>query len=391
MSTLLSSLRGHFFKHLSRTTIITANFSSGRRIHLLRSPSCHSFFPSTPTCSRKLQHELIISSAALSTASSSFPSGTLSGDSFTSPSYLSVRIRCQKDVADMLSETLLCFGASSTTVDEGDDNGVCLDCIFSVNQDVKQCISLAVDSIGLREMPSYEVVVQNHIDWIKATQESFQPLEIKEGLWIVPDWIPVPDPRATNIILNPGLAFGTGEHTTTKLCLLLLHDIIKGGESFLDYGTGSGILAIAAIKFGAALSVGFDIDPVAITAARHNASLNDIGPDKFLVELVPESSTLPNDNSSSAEMSIPHVNDTDVLNERDKYDVVIANILLNPLLELSDQIVSFAKPGAVVGLSGIISEQIPCILEHYSKLLDGMKVTEMNDWACVTGLKKRIP
>lgn len=104
--------------------------------------------------------------------------------------------------------------------------------------------------------------------------------------------------------------------------------------------------------------MGFDIDPVAITAARHNASLNDIGPDKFLVELVPESSTLPNDNSSSAEMSIPHVNDMDVLNERDKYDVVIANILLNPLLELADQIVSFAKPGAVVGLSGIISEQV---------------------------------
>lgn len=114
------------------------------------------------------------------------------------------------------------------------------------------------------------------------------------------------------------------------------------------------------MQFGAALSVGFDIDPLAITAARHNASLNGIGPEKLLVELVPESSTLPNDNnSSSAEMSsMAHVNDIDVVNERDKYDVVIANILLNPLIELADQIVSYAKPGAVVGLSGIISEQV---------------------------------
>ncbi|WRX15992.1 hypothetical protein QQP08_008479 [Theobroma cacao] len=133
----------------------------------------------------------------------------------------------------MFFEALMCFGASSTTVDE--DNN----CDTSKE---------AVDSLGLKEIPSYEVKTGEQYDWIKKTQESFDSVEVTEGFWIVPEWKTPPDVQAMNIILNPRLAFGTGEHSTTRLCLLLLQRLIKGGECFLDYGTGSGILSIAALK-----------------------------------------------------------------------------------------------------------------------------------------------
>ncbi|PON34142.1 S-adenosyl-L-methionine-dependent methyltransferase [Parasponia andersonii] len=307
--------------------------------------------------------------------------------------YLIVNVRCHKDAVDMLSEALLCFGASSTTIDEKDagessesDDDICVSSIFPEGHNVSSCISHAADSIGLKEIPKYEVRVGEQYDWIKKTQESFSPVKVTEGLWIVPEWRTPPDVKSTNIILNPGLAFGTGEHPTTKLCLLLLHGLLKGGELFLDYGTGSGILAIAALKFGAS-SVGIDIDPQAIASARQNAALNDIGPEKLQLHLVPSKTCSPvTDSCEIAEEQIS--NEVEVISEKEKYDVVIANILLTPLLDLAENIMSYAKPGAVIGLSGILSEQVPYIMERYSPFLEGISVTEMDDWACVYGTKK---
>ncbi|KAF3442014.1 hypothetical protein FNV43_RR15930 [Rhamnella rubrinervis] len=313
-------------------------------------------------------------SASLSSLSSATSeTETPYSESFTWP-YLSVRIRCPSNVADTLSEALLCFGASSTTIDEKDveesSDETCIDSIFPEGHDVNTCILDAADSIGLKDVPNYVVKKGEQYDWIRKTQESFNPVEVTEGLWIVPEWMAPPDVRATNIMLNPGLAFGTGEHPTTKLCLLLLHSLIKGGELFLDYGTGSGILAIAALKFGADNSVGIDIDPQAITSARQNAALNNIGSQKMQLHMVPGKTFSP---------SI----------EAEKYDIVVANILLNPLLDLAEDIIYYAKPGAVVALSGILSEQLPRIIERYSQFLEGVSVSEMDDWACVHGTKKR--
>ncbi|TMW92115.1 hypothetical protein EJD97_013469 [Solanum chilense] len=389
MTMVLNSLRGHFFKNLSCTTssIITGRFFNGRRVHRLI-PFIHL---SKSCAAQRYQHWKHIRTAAKFSTLSSPSSETPASDSFTSP-YLSVRICCQKDVADMLSEALLCFGASSTTVDEEESSErsdeIIITSIFSVCKDVKDCISLAADSIGLQKIPSFEVAMHDHTDWIKATQELFCPVEVTDGLWVVPEWTTPPDPQATNIILNPGLAFGTGEHPTTKLCLLLLRDLIKGGEFFLDYGTGSGVLAIAALKFGAAFSVGFDIDPQAITSAQYNATLNNIGHEELLLKLVPGKGILPSADFSSSMDIDQTAYDAEVLNNRGKYDIVVANILLNPLLELADEIVSYAKPGATVALSGIISEQIPRILERYSQYLENITVSKMDDWACISGLKK---
>ncbi|XP_077243710.1 ribosomal protein L11 methyltransferase-like protein isoform X2 [Tasmannia lanceolata] len=276
--------------------------------------------------------------------------------------YLSVRIRCCRDVADVLSEALLCFGASSASIEELDDcesiDEICISSIFTDGQDVGTCISHAADSIGLMKTPLYEAIMVEQCDWIKNAKESFQPLEVTDGLWIIPEWRTPPDVHAMNIFLNPGLAFGTGEHPTTKLCLLLLHGLIKGGEHFLDYGTGSGILSIAAVKLGAAFSVGVDIDPQAITSACQNAALNNIQHDKMQLHLAsPKLTPFSQDGRSYGCAEALNSYSIELMDKREKYDIVIANILLNPLLELAGHVVSYAKPGAVIGISGILSDQ----------------------------------
>ncbi|URE26101.1 Ribosomal protein L11 methyltransferase (PrmA) [Musa troglodytarum] len=264
--------------------------------------------------------------------------------------YLSVRIRCRKCDADMLSESLLCFGASSTSVDELSD-------------------SHDLDEISM--------------------QETFHPVEVTAGLWIVPKWREPPDLQATNIFLDPGMAFGTGEHPTTKLCLMLLCKLLHGGEQFLDYGTGSGILGIAAVKMGAASSIGIDIDPQAVISARQNIALNDMDSSKMLVYLAPSktgsSCTDAETNMDPEERTLLNL---ELKSAKGKFDIIIANILLNPLLELAKDIVSYGKPGANIGLSGILSEQVQQIKEIYSQYLDDISVSEMEGWACLHGIRK---
>uniref|UniRef100_A0A1D1YX18 ETFB lysine methyltransferase n=1 Tax=Anthurium amnicola TaxID=1678845 RepID=A0A1D1YX18_9ARAE len=294
---------------------------------------------------------------------------------------VSVCIRCFKRDADTLSEALLWFGASSASMDElsdfDDTDQICITSIFTDDQHVQMCISNAAKSIGLKETPSYEVTVSEQFNWIRNVQETFHPLQITNGLWVVPEWRTPPDIQATNIILNPGVAFGTGEHPTTKLCLLLLHGSIKGGESFLDYGTGSGILGIAAVKMGAALSVGIDIDPQALSSARQNIALNEIEHGRMILYLAPQK-------DSTGEQTY----NCEIRARKQKFDIIIANILLNPLLELAESLVSYGKPGALIGVSGIISEQVPEVKERFLKNLESISISEMDGWACLTGFKR---
>ncbi|KAG2681930.1 hypothetical protein I3760_11G166200 [Carya illinoinensis] len=369
------------FKHLSYTV--------SRRCLIHPSPSPLTLFLTSHKARDCSPWDPRSITAKLSTSSST-PTNT---ESLASP-FLSVHIRCPKDAADMLSEALLCFGASSTSMDEEDafenSDKIFINTIFPEGEDVNMCISHASNSIGMKEIPDYEVKMDEQHEWIKKTQESFHPVEVTEGIWIVPEWRTPPNIQATNIILNPGLAFGTGEHPTTKMCLLLLHSIIKGGELVLDYGTGSGVLAIAALKFGAASSVGIDIDPLAITSARQNAALNNMTPDKMQLHLVSGESCPPlMDAKTCGVVEEQKSNGMGVISGREKYDVVIANILLNPLLDLADDIISHAKHGAIIGLSGILSQQLPYIVERYSPSLEGISVSEMDGWVCVSGRKTR--
>ncbi|KAF3790282.1 Ribosomal protein L11 methyltransferase [Nymphaea thermarum] len=301
---------------------------------------------------------------------------------------------------DMLSEALLCFGASSSSIEDADDSenldvddsanldNVLITSIFTDGEVVNKCISLASSSIGMKEVPSFEVKKCEQRDWIKTFEETFHPVKITDSFWVIPQWTGPQDVHATNIILNPGLAFGTGEHPTTKLCLLLLNEMVAGGENVLDYGTGSGVLGISAIKLGAAYSLGVDVDPQAILSASQNAALNNIGPDKLQLYLttckVPPSSI--DSMHERDKKRNPYI--VNFIQPNVKYDIVVANIILNPLLELAEKITSYAKSGGTVGISGFLVEQLPQIEECYSSFLENMSTTEMDGWVCVRGTKK---
>ncbi|XP_031501124.1 uncharacterized protein LOC116264841 isoform X3 [Nymphaea colorata] len=301
---------------------------------------------------------------------------------------------------DMLSEALLCFGASSSSIEDADDSEnldvddsanldkVLITSIFTDGEAVNKCISLASSSIGMKEVPSFEVKKCEQRDWIKNFEETFHPVKITDSFWVIPQWTGPQDVHATNIILNPGLAFGTGEHPTTKLCLLLLNEVVAGGENVLDYGTGSGVLGISAIKLGAAYSLGVDVDPQAILSASQNATLNNIGPDKLQLYLttckVPPS--LIDSMHERDKKGNPYI--VNFIQRNVQYDIVVANIILNPLLELAEKITSYAKSGGTVGISGFLVEQLPQIEECYSTFLENMSITEMDGWVCVRGTKK---
>ncbi|KAL6610435.1 hypothetical protein ACP70R_040404 [Stipagrostis hirtigluma subsp. patula] len=290
------------------------------------------------------------------------PSSSAAAGSDLSAPYLSVRIRCRRQDAEVLSESLLWFGASSVTVDDianaGNLDEISITSIYADGEDVGSSVSNAASSAGLDYSPVYETTVGKQSDWVATVQETHEATKVIDGLWVVPKWRTPPDPQATNIIINPGLAFGMGEHPTTKLCLLLLQGVIKGGEHFLDYGTGTGVLGIAALKMGAAQSTGIDIDPQAVTSASENLSLNGIQSDQMRVYLVP-SDAQPSDflgTSEKLELNKPS-SSLDLKSSRGTYDIVAANILLNPLLELVEDIVGYAKPGGIVAVSGILREQ----------------------------------
>ncbi|CAD7700989.1 unnamed protein product [Ostreobium quekettii] len=181
-------------------------------------------------------------------------------------------------------------------------------------------------------------------DWVQSVKDSYQPMQVANGVWVVPDWCQPPNPQATNIMLYPGLAFGTGDHATTQLCLEQLMNTGLQGKSLIDYGTGSGILAIGALLLGAKKAVGVDADPVAVRAAIQNAELNGVE-DKFTVLGCGHSG---DDDDPLAEGGL----------QPRRFDICVANILKGPLLELCERFAGYVKPGGTVIVSGILKEQV---------------------------------
>ena len=175
-------------------------------------------------------------------------------------------------------------------------------------------------------------------DWVRLTHSQFDPIRISGRLWIVPSWHVAPDPAAINLELDPGLAFGTGSHPTTQLCLEWLEANVCPGVSVLDYGCGSGILGIAALKLGAGEALGVDIDPAALTAAAANAARNGV-----TMRLA----------SSSAPLG-------------ETFDRVVANILANPLMLLAPLLTARLKPGGRLALSGVLASQAAQVIAAYA-------------------------
>jgi ribosomal protein L11 methyltransferase len=199
-------------------------------------------------------------------------------------------------------------------------------------------------------------------DWVRLTQAQFPPVQLSERLWIVPSWHEVPDPAALNIRLDPGVAFGTGSHPTTRLCLQWLAQTELAGKSVLDYGCGSGVLAIAAAKLGAREVFGTDIDPQALDAARANSELNQV----------------------SARYTLPHE-----LPEA-RFDVVLANILANPLRVLAPALLARVAPGGALVLAGLLNWQADDLLACYREVDAGVALRSWRDdegWTCLAGFR----
>ena len=212
---------------------------------------------------------------------------------------------------------------------------------------------------GLTAVPAWAVEEVAEQNWVELTQSQFDPIRVSERLWIVPSWHAAPDPAAVNLVLDPGMAFGTGSHPTTRLCLEWLERNVQSGCSVLDYGCGSGILAIAAVRLGAGSVVGVDIDPLAVEAARANAQRNGV------------SATFHDSAQPIA----------------GAYDLVVANILSNPLRVLAPAICAHVRRGGRLALSGILREQADEIMAIYGQWL-AMQVADFReDWACLAGTK----
>lgn len=200
-------------------------------------------------------------------------------------------------------------------------------------------------------------------DWIRAYLDTFKPQQFGDKLWVCPSWTAPPDADAVNVILDPGLAFGTGSHETTSMCMSWLAEQDLSNLTVTDFGCGSGILAIAAIKLGAEHATAVDIDPQALLATHSNAEKNNVLEYVTIID--------------SAEFS---PNETDVL---------IANILAPPLIELKDQLADCVRPGGKIALSGILESQAESVLSAYRDDFDFDTVTALGDWVRLSGVKKQ--
>ena len=293
-------------------------------------------------------------------------------------SWLSVAIHSTAETAEPLSDALLAEGALSVTVTDAADGafreqpifgepgefvGFWNECIvtalFESNANVANSMEQAYLALELKIVPPFTITKVEEQDWVRLTQGQFEPIEVSPRLWIVPTWHQAPNPDAINLRLDPGRAFGTGSHPTTLLCLRWLDRHIRGGETVLDYGCGSGILAIAAAKLGAAKVIGTDIDPVSVEVARLNAA----------------------DNNVLADFQLPNQVQNDLA------DVTVANILANPLQVLAEIIIGKTRPNGWIVLSGILKNQAISVINHYRHAVDLKIDGEESDWVCLAGNK----
>ncbi len=233
--------------------------------------------------------------------------------------------------------------------------------LFEATDDMKAIIKRLGKARILGSDFKYKLEPLEDKDWEREWMDNFHPMQFGTRLWICPSWRDVPDPNAVNVMLDPGLAFGTGTHPTTALCLRWLDGIDVADKVVVDFGCGSGILALAALKLGAKRVVAIDIDPQALQATQENARRNGVE-DRLNVFLPADQPTL-------------------------EADVVMANILSGPLLELQDVISSYCKPSGLLVLSGILAEQVTKIEAAYTRDFDLDESAIDGEWARVSGKK----
>lgn len=286
--------------------------------------------------------------------------------------WIQLRINTTNELAEQISEQLEESGAVSVTFQDTYDNPVFEPLPGETklwgNTDVVGLYDAQIDIDELKailnlDQYSYKIEQLEDKDWEREWMDNFHPMQFGKRLWICPSWRDIPDPNAVNVMLDPGLAFGTGTHPTTALCLTWLDSLDLNNKIVIDYGCGSGILAIAALKLGAKRVIGVDIDPQAIQASRDNAERNNVG-EKIELYLAKD---LPNNLQA---------------------DVVVANILAGPLKELEPQINNLVKTNGKLGLSGILATQSQSVYEAYQTHFELDPIIEQEEWCRITGKKK---
>jgi ribosomal protein L11 methyltransferase len=290
--------------------------------------------------------------------------------------WLQLRLYIRPETAQELEDRLLASGSVAVTLEDGGDQPVLepgvgetplwdqtrLTGLYPADTDMQAVLSLLPDY--LQDITRHRVEILEDKDWEREWMQHYRPMQFGPRLWVCPSWLAPPQPDAINLLLDPGLAFGTGTHPTTALCLAQLDDLSPHGGTAVDYGCGSGILALAALKLGAIECLGVDNDPQALAASRDNAARNDIGPERLALAL-PDA--------------------VDMARWSRRADLVIANILAGPLVQLCDTLFKFLKPGGTLLLSGLLQSQAAHVREHYADRIALDVAGESDGWVCLRG------
>jgi ribosomal protein L11 methyltransferase len=293
----------------------------------------------------------------------------------TTMSWNQIHIQVETEQVEQLSELLNELGAAAVTVQDAADQPIyepppgatpmweqsIVTGLFSDELDSEQLIT-ALKS-GFSQQVEYRLEPLPEQDWERSWMDDFQPMRFGQHLWIVPTWHEAPDVEAVNIKLDPGLAFGTGTHATTALCLEWLDAHPPQGKQVIDYGCGSGILGIAALLLGAEQVIGIDNDPQALQASRDNAEQNGVADRLQVLMAGNEASQV-------------------------KSELLIANILAQPLIELAPQLAEQVIPGGAIVLSGILAEQADDVLKAYQAWFEMQPPVQREDWIRLEGRRK---
>ena len=292
--------------------------------------------------------------------------------------WIQVRLDTTSDHAEILEDLLLQAGACAVTLQDAKDQPVyepelgttplwqntIVVGLFDAQTRTDELIPFLEANAGLEPFPRHKIELVEDKDWEREWMTHFHPMQFGQRLWVCPSWKEVPDPNAINLMLDPGLAFGTGTHPTTALCLRWLDQQEQLNEKeIIDYGCGSGILAIAALLLGAHSAVGVDLDPQALEATLENARRNQIPAGKLAV-------FLPGDEPD------------------EQADVVLANILAGPLTQLAGKLASLTRTGGSIALSGILAEQADDIVQTYEQWFIMDDPITFDGWAMLSGKRR---
>jgi len=290
--------------------------------------------------------------------------------------WLQLRLDTDPAAVASLEDLMLATGAVAVTLEDNADQPVLepgvgetplwhhtrLTGLYPADADMDAVLAAFPPQLLLHARHRVEILEDK--DWEREWMQHYRPMQFGTRLWVCPSWLEPPEPDAVNLLLDPGLAFGTGTHPTTDLCLRELDAMELTGVTAVDYGCGSGILAVAALKLGAALALGVDNDPQALMASLDNAQRNGLAAQRLPVAL-PE--------------------DVVLAEWQQRAEVVIANILAGPLMQLSDTLLRFLRPGGTLLLSGLLQTQADELRQHYADRITLRIAGEKDGWVCLRG------